>query len=165
MTLSHNFRPISMSCTNGGETRRSGYQSHSGKALCFSNRFDVWPRPRVGWERRFHRPRSSHWIPGATCCTLRICRQGADFSYETGAHYHAQAHISTQSPPPREDARVSRAHEDQERRSRVEPPPRYRPQACGCKRRLPRLALLCFLFQPECVASIPFRLEFHSAVP
>src|SRR4051812_27033195 len=27
---------------------------------------------------------------------------------------HAQAHVSTQSPSPRQDARISRAHEDQE---------------------------------------------------
>jgi hypothetical protein len=52
-----------------------------------------------------------------------------EFQEDRGAHFHAQAHISTQSPQTREDARISRADEDQERRSRVEPPSRHWPQA------------------------------------
>jgi len=63
-----------------------------------------------------------------------------DFREDRGAHFHAQAHISTQSPQTREDAWISRADEDQERRSRVEPPSRHWPQACVGERWLPRLA-------------------------
>src|ERR1035437_4588892 len=72
--------------------------------------------------------------------TQRCC-QSADSLEETGAHFHAQAHISTQPPPPCENARVPGAHEDQGRRCRVEPPPCNRPQARISQRRLPRLIL------------------------
>ena len=94
--------------------------------------------------RRIARPQG--WIPGSTCAILGTCRQGADFQEETGAHFHAQAHISTQPPQTREDSRFPRAYEDQERRSRVEPPPGHWPQACGCQRRLPRLVFPAGLF-------------------
>ena len=69
------------------------------------------------------------------------CCQSADSLEETGAHFHAQAHISTQPPPPCKDTRLQGAHEDQGRRCRVEPPPCHWPQARCSQRRLPRLAL------------------------
>jgi len=79
------------------------------------------------------------WIPGPNCDRLETCRQGEDSLQETGAHFHAQAHISTQSPQARENPWFPRPHEDQERRRRPQPPPRHRPQARGRQRRLPRL--------------------------
>jgi hypothetical protein len=42
--------------------------------------------------REFHSMRSFCWIPGPTCDTLNLYRQGADFhklKKETGAHIHA----------------------------------------------------------------------------
>jgi len=80
------------------------------------------------------------WIPGQASCKLNTCRQGADFTEEIGAHFHAQAHISTQPPPPREEARLPRPHENQERSCRVEPSPRRWPQACIRQRRASRLS-------------------------
>jgi hypothetical protein len=80
------------------------------------------------------------WIPGRACGTLESCRQGADFIEETGAHFDAQAHISTQPPSPREEARIQGAYEDQERGRCVEPAPRGGPQARICQRWLSRLA-------------------------
>jgi hypothetical protein len=62
-----------------------------------------------------------------------------EFREDRGGHFHAQAHISTQSPQTRKDARIPRADEDQERRGRAEPPSRHWPQACVGERRLPRL--------------------------
>lgn len=80
------------------------------------------------------------------------------FSTETGAHFHAQAHISTQPPPPRQDSRISCAHEDQERGRGAEPPPRRGPQAGFSQRRTPRLGKL----RPQ--SSRPERAELF-AVP
>src|ERR1700679_2174293 len=81
----------------------------------------------------------SGWISNPTFDILNTCRHGQDFSKETGAHFDAQAHISTEPSSPSKNARLPRAHEDQERRRRSEPPPCRRPQARRRKRRLPRL--------------------------
>jgi hypothetical protein len=73
------------------------------------------------------RANPSHWIPDPTCDTLDTCRHGTETLEETGAHSYAQAHISTQPAQPREDPRLSLAHEDQERCRRTQPPPCGRP--------------------------------------
>ena len=67
--------------------------------------------------------------------------EAQSFCRRAGARSYAQAHISTQPPPPREDSRFPRAHEDQCRRRRAQPPPGRRPQTCFCQRRLSRLIL------------------------
>ena len=96
------------------------------------------------------------------------CCQSADSFKETGAHFYAQAHISTQPPPPCENTRVPGAHEDQGRRCRVEPPPCHWPQARCSQRRLPRLTLPCRSARLSCICLLgsgmrcltrPFRIE------
>src|ERR1700733_12512958 len=64
---------------------------------------------------------------------------------EPGAHFHAQAHFSAQSPQARQDPRLSGPHEDQERSRRAQPPPRAGPQARCRQRRFPRLATSAWL--------------------
>jgi ribonuclease P protein component len=53
--------------------------------------------------------------------------------------FHAEAHISTQPPPPFQDARVSHPYEDEERSGRSFAPPRQGTQARLRKCRIPRL--------------------------
>jgi len=60
--------------------------------------------------------------------------------FSLGAHTDAEAHISTEPPPPIQDPWLSRTHEDQSRASCTFPPPRQGPQACLRQRRVPRLA-------------------------
>src|ERR1035441_8095776 len=113
-----------LSCTIAGETRRKGVtrvttkSSHahtkSGHAHIFGA---LVARPLRGVRGRLgparFRPQDSlRWIPGPICGTLEPCRQGADSQQKTGTHFHAQAHISTQSPQARENPRFPRAHED-----------------------------------------------------
>ncbi len=63
------------------------------------------------------------------------------FRGERGAQLDAEAHISTQPPPPREDPRVQGAHEDQIRRGRAQPSPRRGPQESFSKREPSGLAI------------------------
>jgi hypothetical protein len=107
------------------------------------------PAPAGVNQGNFPRRPVSRWIPGPTCDTLSTCRQGKDFNQETGAHFHAQAHISTESPQTRENPWLPRSHEDQGWRSRAQPPSRHGPQARVGQRWLPRLTLPCSLFQAE----------------
>jgi ribonuclease P protein component len=87
-------------------------------------------------------PRNTRrWIPDSTYDTLDTCRRGTEFNRETGAHFHAKAHISTKPPETGEDTRFSRADEDQERGSCAEPASRDRPQARVGERGIPRLSL------------------------
>jgi ribonuclease P protein component len=81
------------------------------------------------------------WIPGSTFDILKSCRKGSDSKRVIGAHFYAQAHISTQPSPSRQDARLSFAHEDKIRGSGVEPSPRGRPQARLRQRWISRLSL------------------------
>ena len=84
--------------------------------------------------------RQRRWLPRPTCDILNTCRQGSDFQKETGAHFYAQAHISTQPPSPLEDARLSLTYEDQVGRSRAEPSSCRRPQARLSQRWFSRLS-------------------------
>jgi hypothetical protein len=68
-----------------------------------------------------------------------IQQKSARMNKGTGAHFDAKAHISTKSPETGEDARFSRADEDQERGSCAEPAPRHWPQARIGERGIPRL--------------------------
>ena len=70
---------------------------------------------------------------------LHACRATFSIKKSLGAQFHAEAHISTESPQPLEDPRVSQPHEDQERSSRIVTSPRPGPQARLSERRLPRL--------------------------
>jgi len=135
-----------MGCTIAGETRQSSYHGlgktiHLGYCSAGSKRLSRSPEQVLNsgdlsplW--------SSDWIPGPTYGTLNSCRQGEDFHQKTGAHKYAQAHISAQSPQARQDSRFSRPHENQERRSRIEPSSRHWPQARSRQRRIPRLITL-----------------------
>ena len=137
---------------DGVEARASDYLSHGSKRSESKNQATFGCMVKVcgggDADRSFAMRGTWDWIPGSTCDILRTCRQGADSYQETGAHFHAQAHISTQPPQTREDARFPRADEDQERRSRIEPPSRDWPQTCVGQRRLPRLTS-AVLFEPE----------------
>jgi len=89
---------------------------------------------------------------GLKCSPAGILRDAAKAKIslrKTGAHFHAQAHISTQPPPPREDSRIPGAHEDQVGRSCHQPPSRSRTQARRGQRGLPRLASSAALAVPE----------------
>ena len=85
-----------------------------------------------------------HWIPGAASCKLNTCRQGEISTRKSTRTQerisNAQAHIPTQPPSPRENARLSRPHENQERSRGIEPSPCRWPQACFRERGSPRLS-------------------------
>ena len=74
-----------------------------------------------------------------TCCTCRFLRIRGNPQLQTGLRY-AEAHISTQPPPPLEGSWLSRSHGLQGRPGRAEPPPRQGPSQDCRFRRLPRLA-------------------------
>jgi len=81
----------------------------------------------------------SGWLQTPTFDILNTCHLGEDFRQETGAHFYAKAHISTQPASPLKDARLSLTYEDQVGSSRAEPSSCRRPQARLSQRRLPRL--------------------------
>jgi hypothetical protein len=159
--LSHNFGRCEEGCTNGGETDYVRCWSHSCyvrmmSILVFETRhtsrvaarFFHFGNMPVNWTisqqcgiaRACKRRR---WIPGAASCKLNTCRQGEISTRKSTRTQerisNAQAHIPTQPPSPREDARLPGPHEDQERSRRIEPSPRSRPQACLRERGSPRL--------------------------
>ena len=72
---------------------------------------------------------SPRWILSPTFDILNTCQIGEDIRQETGAHFYAQAHISTQPASPLEDARLSLTNEDQVGSCRAEPSPCSRTQA------------------------------------
>jgi len=92
-------------------------------------------------DRPFAAPLEPNWIQTPTFDILNTCRLGQDFRRETGAHFYAQAHISTQPAPSLKDAWLPLTHEDQIGCSCAQPPPRHRPEACLRQRRLSRLSL------------------------
>jgi hypothetical protein len=59
--------------------------------------------------------------------------------------FHAQAHISAQSPKPFKNPRLPQPHEDKKRRCGSVAQARQGPQACFRQRGLPRLVLPVFL--------------------
>jgi large subunit ribosomal protein L34 len=107
--LSHNFSTSRLSCTIAGETRRKGYQSvmlnASGArramhlAAFFDARASIASAAGSPLTRHFGR---ANELPLDSWPNLRYTRYLPSrhrFSHqETGAHFHAQAHISTQSP-------------------------------------------------------------------
>jgi ribonuclease P protein component len=73
--------------------------------------------------------------------------------------FHAEAHISAQSPQPFEDTRLPQPYEDEERRRSAVAEARQRPQACFRQRGFSRLSLpVCFPFRPGGWISIVARL-------
>jgi len=159
---SHNFSESRRGCTIDGES------SQNLRVIGSSDPFsgEIFGRHAavflncgmVKAAHAIHSGKPACWIPGSTCDTLRSCRQGADSQVETGAHLHAQAHISTQPPQPCQDSRLSRADEDQERRSRFEPPPCGRAQACLSQSRLSRLSRFPWIrFGRKGLQLLPFR--------
>jgi ribonuclease P protein component len=96
--------------------------------------------PGLGTRMRLPWRCTRRWIQRPTFDILNTCRQGQDFREETGAHFYAQAHISTQSASSLESAWLPFTHEDQVRRGRAEPASRSGPQACLSERRIPRLS-------------------------
>ena len=85
--------------------------------------------------------RGVDWIQSQTSDILNTCRQGRDFRQETGAHFHAQAHISTQPASPLENAWLPLADEDQIGSSRAEPSACGGPQARFRQRWISRLVI------------------------
>ena len=83
------------------------------------------------------------------CCLYKI--------FCLGAHSDAEAHISTESPPPRQDAWLQGPHEEQSWAGRIVAPSRQGPQARLCQRRLPRLTLVAafVLFPPSKPQTFP----------
>jgi len=112
-----------------------------GESDCSSD-YGFYTRPPISKRNSRHtisQPR--HWIQEPICGILKTCRPGRDFDTEdSGAHFHAQAHISAQPPQAGQDTRLPGPHEDQERSRRAQPPPRAGPQARIGQRWLPRLA-------------------------
>ena len=164
--LSHNFARCELGCTNAGETEKRALPESlctrkKRRTLSFETRDSRWVAAKFFLCLEHQWPvleacmnlldslqvEAWRWIPGPASCKLKTCRQGPDFTTESGAHFDAQAHISTQPPSPREDARFSSPHEVQERSRGTEPPPRGRPQTRLSQRRSPRLRPP--LFGPE----------------
>ena len=93
------------------------------------------------------------------CCLYKI--------FSLGAHSDAEAHISTESPPPRQDAWLPDPHEDQGGPGRTVAPSRQGPQARVCQPRLPRLTPVT-VFTPGSHRRnllIPRELRFDTAAP
>ena len=84
--------------------------------------------------------RGARWLQRPTFDILNTCRSGSNFRQEAGAHFYAQAHISTQPASPLEDAWLSLTYEDQVGSSRAEPSSRRRPQARLSERWFSRLS-------------------------
>jgi hypothetical protein len=182
-SLSHNFRLISECCTMDGETVCECYRSDPSTLLC-RRCFCLKLGCHNGLPRDFSfidfsltaasfvprlkstpsRARRLRWIPRPASCKLNTCRQGADSIRKQERISNAQAHISTQPPPPREDTRLSRPHEDQERSCRVEPSPRRWSQACGRQRRIPRLSPADCL-GPEFMHALAIPARLPPAIP
>ncbi len=75
--------------------------------------------------------------------------EARNFRQETGAHFNAQAHISTQPASSLKNAWLPLTNEDQGRRSGAEPSPCHGPQARLRQRWLSRLSLPAALFRLE----------------
>jgi ribonuclease P protein component len=117
------------------------------------------------------------WIQRPTFDILNTCRQGQYFRQETGAHFYAQAHISTQPASSLESAWLPFTHEDEIRRGRAEQASRRGPQARLSKRRIPRLSFPAAVVfgwnsgkttdsgrNPSRIAmSVPSNIDSHSA--
>jgi hypothetical protein len=166
MPLSHNFWEQAKGCTTYGETHRTrskffGLDHQFLLSYCRRSALPKWMpgfsmvfaairldgRPSIlaitrtaafGATRSL--PASPNWIPSSTFDILNTCHIGEDFRQETGAHFYAQAHISTQPASPLKDARLSLTYEDQVGSCRAEPSPCSRPQARLSQRRLSRLS-------------------------
>jgi hypothetical protein len=87
---------------------------------------------------RFAVPRvcARKWKQNLLSGILEEVQEQKDFLRRQGAQFNAEAHISTQPPPPREDTRLQGAHEDELRRRRAQPSPGRGPQA-GLRKRRP----------------------------
>ena len=151
ITLSHNFRAVAISCTNGGETRPESDDGHCGDRNLSSKLVSFAARGRSVERLLFpsypileDRGAGAAALPagflGQPAIHLGLAVTAQIFLEETGAHFHAQAHISTKSTQAREDSRFPRTDEDQGGRSGAEQAPRHRPQTRGSQRRLPRLS-------------------------
>ena len=178
ITLSHKFWEHVETCTKHCETRHRRARllslqskTHSRKLLesnlnlgCRSSRASSHAslrfaiscqcpasscRDEMRHYERFAAHLEPYWIQSQTFDILNTCRRGQDFRQETGAHFHAQAHISTQPASPLENAWLPLADEDQVRSSRAEPPPRCGAQARFRKCWIPRLSFPAVLFRLE----------------
>ena len=113
---------------------------------------------------------SSRWILEFACDILKLLLNRR-FSLGNRSGSLCPNDISTQPPPPRENARLQVAHEDQCRRSRAQPPPRRGPQARLRQRRAPRLIPGRFLIRkPRCQngklnRNLPRSAAFRSSLP
>src|ERR1700733_1290086 len=153
------------------------HRGNSGYEFGFYTRRKRWKR--AGWNRIFER--CSEIDLASVLDSKPSLRYTQDLpsrhrfpQEEPGAHFHAQAHISAQSPQARQDPRISGPHEDQERSRRAQPPTRAGPQARCRQRRFPRLAISAWLSpaasetQPSpppdvfAVAANPVRLRRNS---
>ena len=159
ITLSHNFWEPIATCTKHGETHHRQTRFASRKhnpAQRTRHRALKSSMPKFAREfgsihsilesafdlnRRLRARRTRHWIQTPTFDILNTCRSGHDFRQETGAHFYAQAHISTQPASSLENAWLPLTNEDKTGSSRTEPPSCVRPQACLRKRWLPRLSI------------------------
>src|SRR5271155_1637801 len=87
-----------------------------------------------------------------------------------GAHFHAEAHISTQPPSPFQDPRLSCPHENQERGRGIVPPSRQGSPSRLGERGLPRLIAAPLLRRRELVVNSnpsprKFRIFLHQRQP
>src|SRR5580698_4254477 len=153
------------------------HRSNSGYEFGFYTRQKRWKR--AGWNRIFESCSEIDLASGLDSKASLRYTQDLPSRHrfpqeEAGAHFHAQAHISAQSPQARQDSRLSGPHEDQERSRRAQPPPRTGPQARCCQRWLPRLtnglALLRVQAEPaespglppSAFRQLPWRQRFRS---
>jgi hypothetical protein len=111
---------------------RAPASDHSGSVPPELPSASGWPHPGS------NRP---GWLQSPTFDILNTCHLGEDFRQETGAHFYAKAHISTQPASSLKDARLSLTYEDQGGSCCAEPSPCRRPQARLSQRRLPRLSV------------------------
>src|SRR5205814_8679361 len=135
-TIAHSFsvvEPEDFGCRSSRE--RSSPSSRIASSCCPHSRSC---KDRTRLITSGSRPR---WLQSPTFDILNTCRQGQDFRQDTGAHFNAQAHISTQPASSLEDAWLPLADEDQIRSSRAEPPPCDRSQARLCQCWISRLSL------------------------
>lgn len=73
-----------------------------------------------------------------------------------GAHFHAEAHISTQPPSSVKDPRLPGPYEDQERRGSIVPAPGQGPPSRVRQRGLPRLERFRNYSEPSSESQLAF---------
>jgi hypothetical protein len=115
-------------------------------------------------RRLFGRQRSIRYNQSLFGSGIFKCLPDIIFHKNSGAQFHAEAHISTQPPSPLQSSRLSHSNEDQERSRRIVPAAREGPQACVGECRPPRLVHFSYRTRDQKFVSCQRRPSRQSSV-